>query len=219
MCILSGHQALTQLASDREIEILRRVCQAFTILISIHPEVLQNQITNIINFMMYATAHNNEHVSTQACEFWIAYVETDGTDFVALEASFPNLIPLLVRSMRYSDEELAFLYVEDDASVADKASVCAHVFVIPHSGSRWPYQCVVRQDIKPVFHHSREAGSTNDDDGAANGDDLDFADDMDEEVQEWTLRKSAGSSLDFIAMAFQDAVLRRTLIILFLKDP
>eukprot|EP00948_MAST-09A_sp_MAST-9A-sp1_P004132 g4132.t1 len=123
----------------------------------------------------------------------------------ALLSSMPQILPVLVSRMVYSEEEIIDLGGEEDianAHIADKP-----------------------EDIKPIFYRRAKGKGTgnssshnneDDDDGQGDPDDEEDNDDgnnasggfgSEDEPTSWTVRKSASVALDLLASAFGDQLL------------
>eukprot|EP00949_MAST-11_sp_MAST-11-sp1_P003694 g3694.t1 len=194
--ILYGHElvrkylqhllgALSARSSDPSSEVRTIVCNALTLLLPLHMEMLLPSIQPILEFMLAATADAEEGTAMKAAEFWSVFTEEceDATDVIM--PYLPRLIPLLISRMTYSEEELADLDVEDtdNAGVADRD-----------------------QDVRPTFHRGLHENDkdNNDDDG---DDDDDDDDDDDVDTSPWSLRRAAATSLDALATTYEDAII------------
>lgn len=223
-------QALFRCASDRDPEVRKNVCSALTALVPAAPAVLMPELSATVDFMLYSTQDEDEEVALEACEFWLAFAE-DQRLRDALAPHLSKILPVLLKGMVYSANELLTLDVdEDDAAVPDR-----------------------EQDIKPRFYGGRsdqhvgqeqqvngngigEGGSKGRADNLTNGtaatagddsdedDDEDEEDDLDEDdeiYEEWNLRKCSAAALDVIAVGYGDRLLEMLLPHLkeFLFDP
>jgi hypothetical protein len=189
-------QHLFAVATDPSEEVRKRVCQALVMLLDVQLEKLMPHMNNVVQYMLMATTDQNELVALEACEFWSAICETKVAK-QALGDFLPQLVPVLLKGMVYSEEDIAVLDQddEDDEAQPDRP-----------------------EDIKPRFHKNRVVGGGGGggggDEGEAEGDDDDDEeededddDDDDDEVAEWNLRKCSASGLDILAGTFGQAVL------------
>ena len=138
--------------------------------------------------MLLRTQDEDETVALEACEFWLVLADQQ-ICYEVLKSHIEQLIPVLVRCMKYSELDIILLKgdVDEDQNVPDK-----------------------EEDIRPRFHKTRmhsskqnakqkeAGGSTNaasgdtmNDDQFMNDDDLeddeDDDDKDDEGVSEWNL--------------------------------
>jgi len=180
---------LNSLKADPSVEVRKRVCQALVMLLDVQLERLLPSMSQIVEFMLQATADDDELVALEACEFWSAICETEVAK-ESLGAFVPQLVPVLLSRMVYSEIDLLVLgdEDEDDEQQPDRP-----------------------EDVKPRFHKSRglmgapsanEPGAPNDEEDESDDDDDDGG-----EVAEWNLRKCSASGLDILAGTFREAIL------------
>ncbi|KAL3914104.1 MAG: hypothetical protein SGPRY_007740 [Prymnesium sp.] len=183
--------ALFRLAMDPSSDVRKSLCQALVMLLEVALDKLMPHMREVVQYMLRATADEDEYVALEACEFWSSICETK----VAIEAlgdSLPQLVPVLLKGMVYSEEDILTLDAEadDDEHVADRP-----------------------EEIKPRFHRSKvvggpsggvtEGGEEEEEEDEEEEDD----DDDDGEVAEWNLRKCSASGLDILAGTFKEAIL------------
>ena len=134
-------------------------------------------------FSSLFSREKSETVALAACEFWSALCELRDVHEVTavLVPHLPRLIPLLLSSMAYSDEELASMgdAGDYDALVPDR-----------------------HEDISPIFR--KNAGSMSSPPG---GDDDAGEGAAGEPSAPWNLRKSAASGLDTVSATLRPGVL------------
>jgi hypothetical protein len=176
--------ALYQLANDDSNSVRKQVCSSLTMLLEVQPDVLMPQLDAIVNFMLYCTSMDDEVIALEACEFWLAFAESDQLR-QPLEPYLPQIIPVLLKGMVYSEDDIIILTggQEDDADVPDD-----------------------EQEIKPR-HHKAKKHELETDSKPANGDDDDYDDEDDEAFAEWNLRKCSAAALDTMATVYSDDIL------------
>ncbi|XP_047309136.1 transportin-1-like [Impatiens glandulifera] len=130
-------QGLFMLANDPIAEVRKLVCGAFVQLIEVHPHILQPHLRNLIEYMLRVNKDADEEVALQACEFWSAYCDAQLPPEI-LREFIPQIIPILLSTMVYADDDEAVNDAEEDGSQPDRD-----------------------QDLKPRFHSSRFHGSEN----------------------------------------------------------
>ena len=169
---------LSNLAGDSSTEVKKYVCRAIVTLLSNRPEYLHEHILPVSQFMLTATSDTSHDVALEACEFWLVFASFDETMctvdmMAAVEILLAQLLPILVKSMVYTEEKREELIEENeiDEEEADDRD----------------------QDVAPVFHKAKAKGGGYDDD-----DD----DDDDDDVKEWSLRTCAAASLDSLSAVF-----------------
>lgn len=99
---------------DPSKEIRKRVCQAFVLLLDSQYSLLAPHIEQVIQFMLAASNDDDEGVCLEACEFWSAYCEIKQLDVALLRKYLDHLVPILLKAMCYSADELGMLGEEDD---------------------------------------------------------------------------------------------------------
>lgn len=168
--------------------------------VSFPTEIIHPYLAEIVNYMLISTGDADETVAQEACEFWLAISE-DATVAAFLEPHLPQLLAQLLHHMRYTDMQIILLRGdEDDAGHADadedirphhvRSRTCAGGGIGGNGGSAGRGGAVGAED---------DEDEDEDDDG-----DNDAA----EALAEWTLRKSASSSLDALAVVFGDATVQ-----------
>ncbi|ESZ97619.1 putative Importin subunit beta-2 [Sclerotinia borealis F-4128] len=199
---------LFQLASDPSNEVRRQVCRAFVQIVEIRPDKILPHISGLVDYMIAQQRKtDDEELACDAAEFWLTVGE-HAEIWESLGPYLNKIIPVLLESMVYSEEDIAMLEGGgDDADIEDRA-----------------------EDIKPKFAKNKAARmqANGDNIGAANGgdyaklagmdddeddddDDLDegeIEDDDDDEPPEdrWNLRKCSAAALDVFATDFRGPV-------------
>ncbi|GAA5850600.1 hypothetical protein JCM9279_007555 [Rhodotorula babjevae] len=204
-------------ASDDSTEVRKTVCQALVQLLATRPDVLVPHMANVVDFMLFSTQDiENDEVALEACEFWLTFAE-DPELVNHLRPFLPKVIPVLVQSMVYSEDDILLLDTdEDDAAVPDKASD-----IKPHLLSSKTHTHDRLEDADGANGaqpgaHSRERADDDDED-EDDEDDYDDEDDEDEEAYtEWNLRKCAAAALDVMAVAFEVEMLE--VLLPYLKE-
>lgn len=207
--------ALFARASDSSPDVRSVVCQSLSILLSVRPDRLMPEISNVAEYMLYSAQDADETVALEAAEFWLTFGE-DPALSDGLKPWLPKVAPMLLNGMVYSENDLDWLGADDavDENVPDRA-----------------------EDIKPRFHgrkeHAQSHGPTDSNDngtpGGSNGNggsskphaegddddefyDSDADDDDDDEDDdfsgEWNIRKCSAAALDVMAVTFGDEMLQ-----------
>lgn len=187
---------LSNLSRDPVPEVRMWVCRSITTILQLRPEYLRDHLKAVAPFMLTSTAGKQfEMVAKEACEFWLAFALLDeGTYssemFDVVRQLLPQLIPVLVENMVYSNEQRAELIAQNqmDLQQTDTNSM-APIF---HRSSARP--------AGPSKMNRGEKPSDDDDSEIEESDDEDEFDDMD--GNEWTLRKCSAASLDSLASMF-----------------
>lgn len=101
-------------ANDTAVEIRKRVCQAFVMLCDRRLALLAPYMKDIIRFLLFCTRSDDEALALEACEFWSTYCACPEADSALLAEVLPELIPVLMRAMVFSDMDLAMMSGVDD---------------------------------------------------------------------------------------------------------
>ncbi|KAL8139924.1 hypothetical protein V2J09_005945 [Rumex salicifolius] len=133
-------QGLFMLANDTAPEVRKLVCEAFVLLIEVHPSFVKPYVRNVIEYMLQANQDSDDEVALEACEFWGEYCDAE-LPSADLREFLPRIIPVLLSNMVYADDDETLVEAEEDESVPDR-----------------------EQDLKPRFHSSRFHGSDNEED-------------------------------------------------------
>ncbi|XP_035907928.1 transportin-1 [Anopheles stephensi] len=190
---------LFHISADDDREVRKNVCRGLVMLLEVRMDRLMPHMNNIIEYMLVQTQDSDE-TSLNACEFWLSLAEQNICKEV-LTPHLANLVPVLVRGMKYSDIDIMVLKgdVEEDEMIPDR-----------------------EEDIKPRFHKSRTvtqkaASGAGGSDGAVrsmegNDEDDDIDDpyvDMndDSNPSDWNLRKCSAATLDVLANVYKDEFL------------
>lgn len=135
------------LSNDTSPEVRRKVCQALVTLLEVRQDYLMPHIENVVRYMLHSTNDTDENVALEACEFWSALAELPVCKSV-LAPFLPQLLPILLRCMQYSETDRAILSgSEEDSMTPDQP-----------------------EDIRPRFHNSKVIGDDDDDDDDDGGD-------------------------------------------------
>lgn len=149
-------------------------------LMEVKVDKLLPHMNAIIQYMLLRTQDEDETVALEACEFWLVLADQQ-LCLDVLKNHINTLIPVLVRSMKYSELDIILLKgdTDEDQNIPDK-----------------------EEDIKPRFHRTSrmhtnvkqkdENGAVNMEDNEINPDEdeEDYDDDKDDDgVSDWNLSK------------------------------
>lgn len=203
-CLDNLLQRLFTLAEDPSADVRRQVCRAFVQIVEVRPDKILPHISGLVDYIISQQRKiEDEDLACDAAEFWLSVGEHHEL-WRSLGPYLNKIIPVLLESMVYSEEDIAMLEGGgNDADEDDRA-----------------------EDIKPTFAKSKSAKNTSaegGDEAEQNGgyakitggdDDLDegeieeFDDDDDDGNPEdrWNLRKCSAAALDVFATDFRDPV-------------
>ncbi|EFC39731.1 transportin 1 isoform 2-like protein [Naegleria gruberi] len=180
-------RSLFNIANDNSVTLRKYACRAFVLLLDI-PHYLKQAISTVIEYMIHCTASDDETLSLEACEFWTVLLSLDPKNpcqpfYPILQNHLPQLVPVLLSKMQYSEFEQASLL--HDSERPDRDS-----------------------DINPSVYHIKPKDSLEeeyddeDDEDYEDFDEDDFGGDSD-----WSLRKCSATSLDLLSNVFGSSIL------------
>lgn len=190
---------LFRLSSDSSDDVRRFVCRSFVQLVDTKPDALLPFMNGLVDYMVTQQRNTDEpDLALEAAEFWLSLGEHKELG-VSLGPYLSKIIPTLLESMVYSDDDIARLEGErDDAEEEDR-----------------------EQDIKPQFAKSKRGPTidqsvskgTNGANGTAVSDELSDGEieepeeeDGENPEEEWNLRKCSAAALDVLASFFPEQI-------------
>lgn len=200
---------LFQLASDTDTDVRRMVCQTFAQLVDFAPEKLVPHMEGLVNYIiMQQNNAEDPELALDAAEFWLVAGEQAKLQ-QPLAPHMPKIVPVLLRSMVYDEDDAIRLSGEgDDAELEDR-----------------------EEDLRPQFAKSKAArldlsksgaqangdmaAGEDDDDDLSEGEieDSEFGDDPEDE---WTLRKCSAAALDVFSNVYHQPIFE--IILPYLKE-
>lgn len=206
-------QHLFQLASDSSEDVRKHVCRAFVHIADVAPQKIVPHMAGLVDYMITQQRNvENTDLALDAAEFWLCVGEDEKLRD-CLGPYLPKIVPVLLESMVYSEDDILRLEGEkEDAELEDR-----------------------EQDIKPTFATSKSARLTNNANGDNNGtningttgpdsagydeddlsegeiDDFDDDDSIGDPEEQWNLRKCSAAALDVLASVFHEPVFAATL--------
>lgn len=195
-------QGLFHLANDTNSEVRKRISQAFVMLLEMKPDFLAPHIKQIIKYMLHTTQDEDESVALEACEFWSVIAEQKSFQPILTEF-LPELIPVLINGMIYTEMDLVLLDgEEDDSMVPDHAKDLKPRFYSSKRGA------VEKSDAHGEKQTESQGGNENEDEEDENEEDEDDEDEDEYgEVGDWNLRKCSAASLDIISGVYRSSLL------------
>ena len=214
-------QQLFQRASDPSEDVRKHVCRAFVHIADIAPQKIIPHMEGLVDYMVAQQRNdNNAELALDAAEFWLCVGE-DEKMRGHLGPYLPKIVPVLLSSMVYSEDEILRLEgEEDDYDVEDREEDIKPTFASTKAG---------RLTTNPEGESTTSTNGTADhapvasiDDDLSEGEIDDFDDDDDDDLafgdpeDLWNLRKCSAAALDVLASVFHEAVFQATLP--YLKD-
>ena len=203
---------LFNLSSDNDTEVRKMVCQSFSQLVEFAPEKLIPHLDGLVSYILMQQQNQEDpELALDAAEFWIVAGEQDRLQ-QALAPFMSKVIPVLLQSMVYEEDDVIRLMAEeDDAEAEDRA-----------------------EDLKPKFAKAQGARGEKKQGDQANGaqqqqqqqpqeedeDDLSEGEIEDSEFgdpeDEWTLRKCSAAALDVFSNVYHNPIFE--IILPYLKE-
>ena len=150
-----------------------------------------------MRYMLISTEDSDEMVALEACEFWLAVAEQPSMR-ADVEPFLPDIVPRLLKSMVYTDDDVAILGGdEDDYQVADKASDINPS--LEHSSSK-SHKVNGMSNERPVTPRNGDATEETEDEDAESY----YTDDEDDDegYSDWNLRKCSAAALDVLSNVY-----------------
>ncbi|KAF2194481.1 ARM repeat-containing protein [Zopfia rhizophila CBS 207.26] len=207
-------QQLFRLAGDSNDDVRKHVCRSFVHIADVAPQKIVPHMEGLVDYMVAQQRNmENAELALDAAEFWLCVGEDEKLRD-CLGPYLPKIVPVLLESMVYSEDDILRLEGEkEDAELEDR-----------------------EEDIKPAFATNRSArltmnanGGDNNSSGA-NGsavpssaayddndlsegelDDYDDDDSLADPEEQWNLRKCSAAALDVLASVFHEPVFTVTL--------
>jgi transportin-1 len=208
-----------KIASDPNTGVRKRVCETMVQLLSNRPDVLLNEIGNVIDYMLHCTQDEDTDLAVEACEFWLTFAELQDENLAAvLRAHLGRIAPVLLNSMVYGEIEISQLGgdEDDDAAQPDRDQ---DIKPRTYGGKSHGNERVADAELGDASQSGNASRARSVAGGAGLDEDEDYEDDDDdddEDTTEWTLRKCAAAALDVMAIEFEIDLLN--ILLPHLKD-
>jgi transportin-1 len=204
-------QQLFSLASDPSDEVRKHVCRAFVHIADIAPEKIVPHMEGLVEYMVTQQRNpENAELALDAAEFWLCVGEDENMRD-HLGPYLPKIVPVLLSSMVYSEDEILRLEgEEEDYELDDRQEDIRPNFASSKAGRL----AANANGENPASGNGSPATANPDDDDLSEGEIDDFDDDDDEfgdPEEQWNLRKCSAAALDVLASVFHEAVFQATL--------
>jgi HEAT repeat protein len=196
---------LFQLANDSSSDVRRQVCRAFVQIVEIRPDKILPHIAGLVDYMIAQQRKiEDEDLACDAAEFWLTVGEHNEL-WKSLGPYLDKIIPVLLESMVYSEEDIAMLEGGgNDADEEDRAEDIKPKFA-KGKGIR-----TLANGEEVVEEAAQNGGyaKLGDDEDLDEGEIEEFDDDDDDGNPEdrWNLRKCSAAALDVFATDFRGPV-------------
>jgi len=202
---------LFNLSSDHDTEVRKMVCQSFSQLVEFAPEKLIPHLDGLVTYVLIQQQNQEDpELALDAAEFWIVAGEQDRLQ-QALAQFMPKVIPVLLQSMIYEEDDVIRLMAEeDDAEAEDRAEDLKPQFA-KTQGARGEKK---QGDQANGAQQQQQQPQEEDEDDLSEGEieESDFGDPEDE----WTLRKCSAAALDVFSNVYHNPIFE--IILPYLKE-
>ncbi|KAI9808143.1 MAG: hypothetical protein M1825_004600 [Sarcosagium campestre] len=211
-------ERLFQLAGDASADVRRNVCRAFVLIVDVRPDKIIPHMNGLVDYMVsQQRMTDDQELALDAAEFWLCVGENK-TLSLSLGPYLPKVIPVLLESMVYSEEDVVLLGGgEDDAEEEDKAEDIRPQFAKAKS-TRNAGQANAATDEASATNgitsvQSNSNGEMDDeDDGELSEGEIEEYEDGDEDPEDrWNLRKCSAAALDVLSSVFDGQIFEVTL--------
>ena len=214
---------LFQLANDTSSDVRRQVCRAFVQIVEIRPDKILPHISGLVDYMIAQQRKiDDEELACDAAEFWLTVGEHDEL-WKSLGPYLNKIIPVLLESMVYSEEDIAMLEGGgDDADEEDRAEDIKPKFAKSKSARTLANGEDAEENGQTGGSYAKLSSMEEDDDDLDEGEIEEFDDDEDGNPEDrWNLRKCSAAALDVFATDFRGPVFETILPYLMtnLKHP
>jgi transportin-1 len=203
-----------QLSEDPSSDVRRQVCRAFVQIVEIRPDKILPHIEGLVNYMIAQQRKiEDEDLACDAAEFWLTVGE-DRELWRALDPYLNKIIPVLLESMVYSDDDIAMLEGgEDDEDEEDRAEDLKPKFAknnwaVKSKTDRAEVISELNQDFansgmsQRVTEENLDSVLASLDAEEGEIEEFDDDDDDDDPIDRWNLRKCSAAALDVFATDF-----------------
>ena len=203
------------LAEDENTEIRRVVCQSLVSLVEARPNMIAPYLPQLVEYILIQQQNeNNADLALDAAEFWLSIGEQDELRGL-MGPSLSKVIPVLLRSMVYREDDVIRLEgEEDDADKEDRIEDLKPQFAQAKAGR------IAAGATTPIPLPNGVNGVSTIEDGELSEGEIE--DDEDDELEDgdpedaWSLRKSSAAALDVFAVNYHEPVFE--IILPYLRD-
>jgi transportin-1 len=201
---------LFQLANDPVPDVRRQVCRAFVQIVEIRPDKIQPHIAGLVDYIIDQQRKTDEEdLACDAAEFWLSVGEHDEL-WQSLGPYLNKIIPVLLDSMVYSEEDIAMLEGGmDDEDEDDRVEDIRPAFAKGKGARNYAFGEDGANDGQNGGDYSKLSSGNGFGDDVDEGEIEEFDDDIDEggnPEDQWNLRKCSAAALDVFATDFRGPV-------------
>lgn len=203
---------LFNLAGDQDTEVRKAVCQSFSQLVEFAPEKLIPHMEGLVSYILMQQQNGEDpELALDAAEFWIVSGEQEQLQ-QALGPHMSKIIPVLLHSMVYEEDDvLRLMSEEDDADTEDRVEDLKPQFAKTKAGRL----DMSKQGDQANGAEQQEQPQEEEEGELSEGEieDSEFGADPEDE---WTLRKCSAAALDVFSNVYHDPIFE--VILPYLKE-
>lgn len=206
---------LFRLASDPSDDVRKQVCRSFIQIADVSPERIAPHLEGLVDYMVTQQRNpDDQELALDAAEFWLCVGEDENLRSL-LGPHLPRIVPVLLESMVYSEDEVLRLEGEaEDAELEDREEDIKPVFATS-KGARLATNATNGSATPPVSNGAarNDPGMCDDDGDLSEGELEEYDDDEDggDPEEQWNVRKCSAAALDVLAAVFHGPVFEVTL--------
>jgi transportin-1 len=200
--------SLFRLANDQNTDVRRTTCQAFGQLAEVAPDQIIPHLEDLVNYMtIQQTNGEDPELALDAAEFWLTSAEQPQLQ-QPLAQHIHKIVPLLLRSMVFDEDDAVRLAGEDDdAEEEDRVEDLKPQFAKSKAS---------RLEGKPDSNGKADKEAEELDEGEISEGEIEDESEFGDPEDEWTLRKCSAAALDIFSSVYHGPVFE--LILPYLKD-
>lgn len=205
---------LFDLANDTSEDVRKQICRAIVQIAEVLPGKISPHMEGLVSYMITQQRNvGDSELALDAAEFWLCIAE-DKNLRGSLGPYLPNIVPVLLESMVYSEDDVLRLEAEaEDAAAEDREQDIKPTFATTkavragNAGGN-PLENRITADSNGGYQEIKD-----DDDDLSDGEleEYDEDDEEDDPEEQWNLRKCSAAALDVLASVFGKAVFEVTL--------
>ncbi|CAO3619625.1 unnamed protein product [Mucor fragilis] len=214
-------------ASDTDPRVRRELGKILAVVLEAFPDKLEPYLYPTIEYMIQATADQDQEVLLGACDFWVQYAQSEHYH-QELVPYLPRLVEYLLKLMVYSDSDLLDIghdhQLETTTTCINKLKLLEDQSIRPryYRPKNQPAPAAAndgdRDELSDLEEESSEEdeieeissndGDADHDSSISDSDALDSDDDFDDDefYSEDSLRKCSASALDALSVSFGDDI-------------
>ncbi|KAL9559161.1 hypothetical protein MBANPS3_000565 [Mucor bainieri] len=220
-------------ASDTDPRVRRELGKMLAVVLEAFPDKLEPYLYPTIEYMVQATADQDQEILLGACDFWVQYAQSEHYH-QELIPYLPRLVEHLLKLMVYSDSDLLDIGHDHHAEATTTTNACISKLKLLEDQSIRPRyyrpknqaapaatadddrdelsdleeESSEEDEIEEISSNSSNDSDVDHDSNVSDSEDLGSDDDFDDDefYSEDSLRKCSASALDALSVSFGDDI-------------